>query len=154
MGISQEKLVNFDASEITKSDRAYFKASAANAAHSLLLEVFRDAECKTNLTRSELARRMGVDRSTITRHLAAPSNIRTETLAELLMCMNHRLLLGSEHTKDSHEAEQHHELWGVATEESQCVPHLTCEVVTPFVDASDNTSNVAYPVQMSDRAYA
>lgn len=62
---------------------AYFRARLRMKLHQFLLKEF----AHSGLTRAAMARRLDCEPSQITRWLAAPSNVRLDTLSDLLACM-------------------------------------------------------------------
>lgn len=72
---------------LTEADKAYFRARTRRQIHGEVLDRFEDLRELGMLNRSALARRLGVDRSYVTRLLASPSNWTIDTLSDLLLAM-------------------------------------------------------------------
>jgi hypothetical protein len=87
MTISAKDTIAAEAVGGTRSEgtRAYFQARLKNRLHNLVLGKFNEAESSENLTRAELARRIGKRPEVLTRLLGAPGNWTLDTISDLLL---------------------------------------------------------------------
>ena len=65
--------------------RAYFRERTKNRLYDFIVKKFLDQEQRCNLTRAELARRIGHKPEVITRWLGAPGNWQLDTVTDLLL---------------------------------------------------------------------
>jgi hypothetical protein len=70
---------------------AYFRGRLSNRIHELVLEEFARLESEKKITRAELARRINRKPEQITRWLAMPGNLESDTVSDLLLGMGYEL---------------------------------------------------------------
>lgn len=69
---------------------AYFRGRLRARMHEVILSVFLNRK-KDGLTKAELSRRLGRAPEQVTRWLAAPGNLRLDTVSDLLLAMKYEL---------------------------------------------------------------
>jgi len=76
-----------DGDVIPEGKLAYFRARFSNRLHELVLSTFLKREKESQLSRAELARRLGRKPEQITRWFASPGNWEISTVSDLLLGM-------------------------------------------------------------------
>ena len=77
----------FDSERIPVGTLAYFQQRLKNRIHEELVDQFIEARDGRGLTKAELARKLGKKPEQITRWLSVPSNLRLETISDLLLAI-------------------------------------------------------------------
>jgi transcriptional regulator with XRE-family HTH domain len=70
--------------KISSGTLAYFRARLKHRIFSLILKEFRQSK----ITKADLARRLGMSPAQLSRTLAGPGNLTTETISDLLWAIN------------------------------------------------------------------
>lgn len=78
------------------TEKAYARALFRRQVHDQILAAFMDFAEGDRFARSTLADRLGLNRSQVTRWLAGPSNLRTDTISDLLLAMSYKPKLSAE----------------------------------------------------------
>jgi hypothetical protein len=77
--------------------------------HESILRIFIELK-KSGLTKAELSKRLGRAPEQITRWLAAPGNLRLDTVSDLLLAMNHELVFSVRPIETAVRRNHFHEL--------------------------------------------
>lgn len=92
MTTSLKKLTDFTNVErrdhLSRSDFAYFRALNRRNIHSAILERFIELSDDERITKADIARLLGVSRSQVTRWLSQPSNMRLDSLSDLMLALS------------------------------------------------------------------
>jgi hypothetical protein len=72
---------------LSRGTRAYFQARTKNRLFDLIVTKFKERQQAENLTKAQLARRMGTRPEVVGRMLASPSNLRIDTISDLLLAI-------------------------------------------------------------------
>jgi transcriptional regulator with XRE-family HTH domain len=89
-----------DPQHLDKEDRAYFRAELKQRLHRELRRVFKRLQTEENLTYAEIARRLDVNRSVITKRLKGQCNLTLDILSDMFRAMGTRLEFRAEFMKD------------------------------------------------------
>lgn len=87
---------NEDALQPTEAEKAYARAMFRRQVHDQILAAFMDFAEGNRCSRSTLADNLGLNRSQVTRWLARPSNLRVDTISDLLLTMRYKPKLFAE----------------------------------------------------------
>jgi hypothetical protein len=72
---------------LNRRDIAYYRQRQKNRVFTALVAFFADEARQGNVTKKELAIRLGRDPAQVTRWLSAPSNFELDTLSDILLAM-------------------------------------------------------------------
>lgn len=87
--------------KLKRRDIAYYRQRQKNRVFTAMAAFFAEEAEKGNITKKELANRLGRDPAQITRWLSAPSNFELDTLSDILLAMgaeiDHHIVRFSDH---------------------------------------------------------
>jgi transcriptional regulator with XRE-family HTH domain len=93
-------------SPLKRRDVAYYRQRQKNRVFTALAAFFASEAARGNITKKELANRLGKDPSQITRWLSAPSNFELDTLSDILLAMgaemDHEIVCFSDRHKQNY----------------------------------------------------
>jgi hypothetical protein len=105
-----------EAKALKKRETAYYRQRQKNHVFAALTAFFADEAMRGNITKKELANRLGRDPSQITRWLSAPSNFELDTLSDILLAMGAEMDHEIVRFSDRHEAEDVYQAKETATD--------------------------------------
>lgn len=80
-----------DEHPLTPAQLGYFRSRLRTRIHEVILSIYLDEKKKSGTTKADLANRLGKAPEQITRWLAAPGNLRLDTVSDLLLAMKQEL---------------------------------------------------------------